>query len=124
MGKSKKSRWRKRDIRDMKGWRKSRKSTKNEKEERGGETAKEKKNYMLLIIFMVLIFNSLSFPETKKQQHMYYLWQAQKNHAVVTPFFSRGLCNRARYTAEPPLPPDMEKAGDTGRNFCKDGMFS
>ena len=81
----------------------------------GGGTAKEKKNYMLLIIFMVLIFNSLSFPETKKQQHMYYLWQAQKNHAVVTPFFSRGLCNRARYTAEPPLPPDPAAiAADTG----------
>lgn len=27
---------------------------------------------------MVLIFNSLSSPEMKKQQYMYYLWQAQK----------------------------------------------
>lgn len=45
---------------------------------------------------MVLIFNSLSSPETKKQQRMYYLQQAQKNHAVVTAFFYRGLYNRAR----------------------------
>lgn len=71
MGKSKKSRCRKRDVRDMRGQRKSRESTKvGGKKSRGEKNSKRKKNYMLLIIFMVLIFNSLSFPKTKKQHYI------------------------------------------------------
>lgn len=45
---------------------------------------------MLLIIFMVLIFNSLSSPETKKQQHTYQ--QAQKKIMQwLHPSFPEGL---------------------------------
>lgn len=38
---------------------------------------------MLLIIFMVLIFNSLSSLKMKKQQCTYYLWQAAKKKKKI-----------------------------------------
>lgn len=110
MGKSKKSRWKKRDIRDVRGWRKSRKSTKTRREKsKGRENSKRKKNYMLLIIFMVLIFNSLSSPETKKQQHMNYLQQAQKKSCsgYIPSFFPGGsviLCDEQQHPHSHPHP--------------------
>lgn len=83
---------------------------------------------MLLIIFMVLIFNSLSSPEIKKQQHMYYLRQAQKIMQWLHPSFPEGstiVQDSRAPTPAPPPPHLMWKSGvGTDRNFCKDDVFS
>lgn len=86
---------------------------------RGTKNSK-RKNYMLLIIFMVLIFNSLSFFKTKKAT-TYVLPMASthtkrklKNHAFVT-FLPNLALNRARYNSTAPQPrPSLIWEGNWG----------
>lgn len=74
---------------------------------------------------MVLIFNSLSSPETKKQQHIYYLWQAQKNQIMQwlhPPFPEGSLVVRDKQQSPhppPPPPPNGEKLGTLAEIFAK-----
>lgn len=83
---------------------------------------------MLLIIFMVLIFNSLSSPETKKHNICITYGKRKNIMQWLHPSFPEGsvIVQDSRAPTPPPPPPHLmgrSRVG-TGRNFCEDDVFS